>query len=475
MDILPPQSHTATTVLDTAVAEARRLGNSHVGVEHLLLGVIALDQNSKGLLNRLWRGKPSGSIVNMLPGLSARKLESIIQRQNVGFDHRVKGDPQWSAEAQYALRLADHERYWADQRTLEPEHILLGVMRSAKGRTVLNVVGVTEWSVRLQDIRTALFLAKDVPVRRQRSRYTASAKLAVSFAQDEAREHSHDEVDTGHLLIGLTRDRDGLAARVLRNLGADTERLRGRLLQMCPPQDRTVEVVGLSYTYKRLLDRAANERYLRKHPRISTGHLLYHVALLDEDDVALRVLRRCEIRPRDVFATLEQYIQPQIAVLDGVASVDEINSPVLFTLTFEAQQNFEVALEEAYRLEHYVLDTGHLLMGLLMDESGLTATLLAQNGVERRRVRALLEVGNVHGLRYQLSTRRLHDELQALVRQAIDVACVACHYAVVNPLHLLLALLKQSDTRAIWVLHELDVDIQHLQSSAMSHLKRTRS
>lgn len=46
-------------------------------------------------------------------------------------------------------------------------------------------------------------------------RFTERARTVVTLAQDEASHFSHDYVDTGHLLLGLLRVEDGVAARVL--------------------------------------------------------------------------------------------------------------------------------------------------------------------------------------------------------------------------------------------------------------------
>lgn len=475
LEAFAPFAASTTTLLEAVSSEARRMGDRQVLLEHLLLGVINLQNAQAGLLQRLWQSRSTGSIMSLLPGVTTKKIESILHRQRIYSTEADDDVPGWSTAAQQALQLASEERYWADHRDLALEHLLLGILRTPHGRAVLHSMGVIDFTDRLQAIRAALFAEPEAPARRQRSRYTRSAKLAISFAQDEAREHRHQSVNTAHLLIGLARDRDSLAAHILRNLGADAERIRGRVLQMQPPNDRDTEVIGLAESYKRVLDRASNERHLRKHARLATGHLLYHVALLDEEDIALRALRRCEVRPRDIFATMQDYVQTQLNVLEGIGGADIVGASVMFTLTFESQRNFEVALEEAERLGHRVLDTSHLLMGLMIDESSLTATIFAEYGIDRRRVRALIEVGNTHELHYQLQPRRLADDLRTALQLAIDAACVACHYAVVNPLHLLLALLRQHETPAQRVLQQLGVDLAHLKSTVIMHLERIRT
>lgn len=475
MDFLPPSTPDAAVVLEQANAEAVRLMMPQVTVVHLLLSLAKLYTANHSVLQRLRRTKPQRNGLVYLSGLSPRKLEATLERQQLSANPEPQGVVSWSHSAETALQFAMHECNWSDERLVMLEHIAIGALRTPEGSVVAETLDISNISERVLGLRTEIFAGPMQSARRQRSRYTRSARLAVSFAQQEARDHHHDSVDTGHLLIGLASERDGLASRVLRNLGVDAERLRGRLLQMQPAQSREQEVIGLSGTYKRVLDRAANERHVRKHARLGTGHLLYHIALLDEDDVAVRVLRRCEIRRRDLVATLADYIELQLALVDGVDGAVLTGSPVRFTLTFEAQRNFEVALEESQRLDHRVLDTAHLLMGLMMDESSLTAHMLRVCGLDRRRVRGILELSNAYDYRFPLNPRRLADDLQQAMTLAIDEACIACEYAVVNPLHLLAAVLKQKNSMALSVLHQLDIDMQHLRTLVSTHLDRIRT
>jgi ATP-dependent Clp protease ATP-binding subunit ClpC len=61
---------------------------------------------------------------------------------------------------------------------------------------------------------------------------TAHAKEVVEHALEEARSVNDDAVGTEHLLLGLLRTRDGIAAQVLRNLGLKLEDVRQELLRL---------------------------------------------------------------------------------------------------------------------------------------------------------------------------------------------------------------------------------------------------
>ena len=479
MDLTVPLSEVAEQVLRLAHTHVERLQHSYIDIEHLLLAMIQVhDQTRGGVVQRFFRSAAHREVVQYINSFSVKKLNDYISRRHDARPTDLKRSTNdLSTDAVFALRLAADEVNWMDQNELNSGHLLLGILRLARGRALQEGLAGGRYATVIRDLRRDLFVMSMQSMRtnRKQARYTRSAKLSMSFAQNEALELRHDHVNTAHLLLGILQERQGMAARVLRNLGINAEGLRGRLLQMQSSLSSGIEVLGLSPNYKRLLERAGNERHLRKHERLSTGHMLYHIVFLDEDDVGVRALRRCDVRQEEILQTLRQYVEPQLRLLEGVEGASNSDQRVLYTLTFEAQRNIEVAMEEAMRLGHRVIDTAHLVMALMIDETSLTSHIFSSMEADRRRIRALMEVSNQQDLRQHLQPRQLSDDLQQTIRLAIDVACDACDYAVVNPLHLLVALLMQSDTSALEVLQRLPIDVDRLRASAIAHLERIRT
>ena len=63
-------------------------------------------------------------------------------------------------------------------------------------------------------------------------RFTDRARRVVVLAQDEARMLNHDYIGTEHILLGLIREGDGVAAQVLVRMGADLNRVRQQVIQL---------------------------------------------------------------------------------------------------------------------------------------------------------------------------------------------------------------------------------------------------
>ncbi len=112
------------------------------------------------------------------------------------------------------------------------EHLLLGLVREGEGIAVAVLINL---GLDLDQVRKAIeeaipapggtALIGEVP-------FTPSAKKVLELAVEEARSLGHSYVGTEHLLLGLIKEAEGVAARVLGRLGADTEKVRGETIKL---------------------------------------------------------------------------------------------------------------------------------------------------------------------------------------------------------------------------------------------------
>ena len=123
------------------------------------------------------------------------------------------------------------------------------------------------------------------------NRFTERARKVIVYAKEEARRFNHDYIGTEHLLLGLIREGEGVAAAVLQKLGLDLETIRlevEKLVQAGP----TTQVVGdIPFTprSKKALELSAEEARALGHNYIGTEHLL--LGLVKEGEgMAYRVL-----------------------------------------------------------------------------------------------------------------------------------------------------------------------------------------
>ncbi|MCG8404958.1 MAG: ATP-dependent Clp protease ATP-binding subunit [Phycisphaerales bacterium] len=134
--------------------------------------------------------------------------------------------------ARKVMALANQEAQRFNHEYIGTEHILLGLVKegSGVGANVLKNLEVDLRKVRLEVEK----LVKSGPdmVTMGKLPQTPRAKKVIEYAIEEARNLNHNYVGTEHLLLGLLREQDGVAAQVLMNLGIKLEEVREEVLNL---------------------------------------------------------------------------------------------------------------------------------------------------------------------------------------------------------------------------------------------------
>ena len=165
--------------------------------------------------------------------------------QHPGLIRRWSSAPSVSSEAQLAgsltpraqsaLLQARKEAHRLNHNFAGTEHLLLGLIRLGQGVAVnvLQKLGLDLETVR-KEVETQVGIGPDqkflydIP-------YTPRVKKILALAAREARSLNHTYVGTEHLLLGLLREGDGVAARVLASLNVDAEKARLEILKELDP------------------------------------------------------------------------------------------------------------------------------------------------------------------------------------------------------------------------------------------------
>ncbi len=134
--------------------------------------------------------------------------------------------------ARKVMALANQEAQRFNHEYIGTEHILLGLVKegSGVGANVLKNLGVDLRKVRLE-VEKLVKSGPDI-VTMGKLPQTPRAKKVIEFAIEEARNLNHNYVGTEHLLLGLLREHDGVAAQVLMNLGLKLEEVREEVLNL---------------------------------------------------------------------------------------------------------------------------------------------------------------------------------------------------------------------------------------------------
>ncbi|MBN1991495.1 MAG: ATP-dependent Clp protease ATP-binding subunit [Anaerolineae bacterium] len=122
-------------------------------------------------------------------------------------------------------------------------------------------------------------------------RFTKRARRVLTLAQEEAQRLNHNYIGTEHLLLGLVREENGVAVRVLRDLGVDPRQIRERVERTVGRGQRAMYgKLSLTPRTKRVIELAVDEARRLGHHYIGTEHLLLGLVRAGEG-VAVDVLK----------------------------------------------------------------------------------------------------------------------------------------------------------------------------------------
>jgi hypothetical protein len=159
--------------------------------------------------------------------------DSVEPRSSFSATEEVMGN--FTPRAQQVLALSRREADRFHHNFVGTEHLLLGLIKLGQG-TAVNVIrkmGLDLEIVR-QEVEKQVGTGPDQRMIGNRP-YTPRVKKVLALAAKEARALNHTYVGTEHVLLGLLREGDGVAARVLKNLDVDLEQTRLEILKELDP------------------------------------------------------------------------------------------------------------------------------------------------------------------------------------------------------------------------------------------------
>jgi ATP-dependent Clp protease ATP-binding subunit ClpA len=393
-------------IIGLAIDEARSFGHSHIGTEHLLLGIVREGDES-----------PAAKVLKSL-GVDLEKVRhdtiAEIGQTSGGVASaftppaRSQGPfDRFNAPAKRVLALAQDEAIRFNHNYIGTEHLLLGLAREGAGvaARTLDALGVT-----LSKLRTsveAIMGRGDSTTSPSEITLSPRTKKVIELAIDEARRLGHGDVGTEHLLLGLVREGGHIGSKALESLGVTLESVRDKVIETlgqpqpdsapggAPPQpnspsrawappQKMIEFTSKGGPFDRFNERAkqilafAQDEAIRlKHNYIGTEHLLLGLAR-DSDTIAGRVLESLGVEISKVRTAVEFIIG---AGGGGPVSPDEI------TLSPRSKMVIDLAIDEADRLGQAQVGPEHLLLGLVREGQGIASGVIESLGVTMDKVR----------------------------------------------------------------------------------------
>ncbi len=139
-------------------------------------------------------------------------------------------------------------------------------------------------------------------------RFTQRARRVLSLAHQEAERMRQDAIGTEHILVGLIQEEGGVAGRVLRDLGLDTERVREMVERLGGRSDSSNKRLDLSPGVQEVLEFAIEEARQMGHHYIGTEHILLALVRSDQG-LAMEVLRKLGVTPEQIRRQTRRVLQ----------------------------------------------------------------------------------------------------------------------------------------------------------------------
>jgi ATP-dependent Clp protease ATP-binding subunit ClpA len=214
-------------------------------------------------------------------------------------------------------------------------------------------------------------------------RFTERARQAIVLAQEEARILKHDYINTEHILLGLLREEEGLAARVLESLDITVERVRMQVVRIVGLGEEVACDHPFTPRAKKVFELALREALSLGHNYIGTEHLLLGL-VREAEGVAARILL-------DFDPDSEKVRNEVIRILSGPGGGQRDRDPWEPWVDRSALSEalFDGSAPLLPRLGREVegglgrsVDAGDLLLLLAVVPEGLAARALAALGVD---------------------------------------------------------------------------------------------
>jgi ATP-dependent Clp protease ATP-binding subunit ClpA len=340
----------------------------------------------------------------------------------------------YTEEARCAVFYAGFEAVDLGSSYVETEHLLLGLMRVNPDDVNRFAISEVAYASIRDQIVAHTRICGAVP-KNIEPPLSDETKNALSFATKEADALGHQHTGTEHLLLGLLLMHDSLAARILRERGAEIERMRRELksaarsvpmesrknslseevARMVREKVRMVfeggpdavlaskrfaadnwpafhnleEASGLTSMPECYSEKARRSIFFARYeasqlgsPVVETEHLL--LGVLREDKAHLDLY----LPSTDSIAAIRKQIEEHSAVSENSLPGERLPAPMSFPLSDECERALACAEEEAVNLSSERVGPEHLLLGLLREESSFAAQLLREHGAEIERIRS---------------------------------------------------------------------------------------
>ncbi len=244
-------------------------------------------------------------------------------------------------------------------------------------------------------------------------RFTERARQGVVLAQEEARTLKHNYIGTEHILLGLLREEEGLAARVLESLDITVERVRAQIVRIVGLGEEVASgQIPFTPRVKAVFELALREALSLGHNYIGTEHMLLGL-VRENEGIAARILVDFDADPEKVRNEVIRMISGTGVRRRAVAAAESGADPAIDPAWLDGLPTLLKPLGEEIRAElGRAPDVGDLLLAIVCVPHTAAAEALSELGVDVDEL-----WGRIERARLRARTAR-----QALAKRMAEVA-----------------------------------------------------
>ncbi|HEV2527247.1 MAG TPA: ATP-dependent Clp protease ATP-binding subunit [Thermomicrobiales bacterium] len=163
-------------------------------------------------------------------------------------------------------------------------------------------------------------------------KFTERARKVLTLAQEEAQRFNHNYIGTEHLLLGLVREGDGVAARVLSNMGVQLPKVRSAVeFIIGRGESMVLGDIGLTPRAKKVIELAVDEARRLNHHYIGTEHLLLGL-VREGEGIAAGVLESLGVNLEKVRTQVMQVVQQSASYSQSSEKKQQTKTPYMDAL-----------------------------------------------------------------------------------------------------------------------------------------------
>jgi Zn-dependent protease with chaperone function len=286
----------AKVVIERTRVEARRFQNDSIRTEHLLLGLLHEDSIIKMLRD-----------VSANPDLVPQDIEQFMKRGKSLASDTIDFLP----FTKKVLVRAAVEASLRNQPSIGPDHLLLGILQEQNSLAVkilkrLNVdleklrmaIAILEEPIQHKDmmqsdptlLSSSLKGEENSDMETTIESLTEQAERVITYAKEEARRLQHHYIGTEHLLLGLLRESEGIAAQVLSSLGVKLDKVRSAVEFIIGRGTHPIEgEINLTPRAQKVMKLAGDEADRLNHNAVGTEHILVGI-VREREGIAAGIL-----------------------------------------------------------------------------------------------------------------------------------------------------------------------------------------